>query len=1128
MGMTGSTSTPFWAASGLGLAAALSGARSAWLGVFFGSYASAWVSLTGDVAGALTVAASDTAGAWLAAAIYRGAQNSLPWLGAWRNGFALFGAGLIVSLLSALFGANTLAWLYVLPEAVADDVWTSWFLGDSLGLIIAGPVFISLAACAQRPTWPSRRTVLGMLATWVLSALVLGLIVSLPDSSGWIFLTLFLPAIAYYYLDERTVSLSVLTTVLGLFFIVKKFNVQLVLGDADVNRTYLAAFVATFAFFWQFLMNQRGRKLRGLALAITLLPVLLVPLFFQRMQMTLRQQYGERLEQFASEIDRSMAGFADKFRNHFLPIVDKLRDHPSMGIIDWQLYLASLKLNTELPGLNAVSVVYPVKSEELNSFFSAAHSRGINLSNLIGPDGSARAFGAPGFEHFIATLSYGTRRGSLSGIDFSGPEECRDALDRSRSTGLPHLVVPMFQGSRRNHRRGEKLILFIPIFKGLPIHETSELRRQALVCWLSVEFSAGYLAAISPRKTHFVSSVYDGPQVRREALLFEAAAIGGTGGYLMPKITVATKIFERTFSLVCEGNLENLKLLGTRPIWGVLSAILAGLFLGGLVHDRVNEKIAVESQVRERTKELELANLALVEGKLQIRKLALVASEAKTPILLIDSAMLIEWANESFSDLYGYTLAEVKGKKMKDILPGDRSDISSLGPAADQFYQKGDPVIYEILHYTKAREEVWVSVSLRPVLDAHGKLERAVAVITDLREVNRAARQMKIALGLAEEASVAKSTLIANISHELRTPLNVIMGQVQLMQAGTYGPIHDRQQGPLLSIQQGSKHLLDLIGDLLDLSKARAGMLQLAVGPVEIAKLADFVRSIVAASAAIKEIALSVELRHQTNLVEGDELRLRQILINVVGNAIKFAPRGGRVTLKIEEAADPSELLFHVIDNGPGIAAKDRESIFREFEQGEGSGVAGGTGLGLAISRQLATLHKGGLTVVSEVGRGSTFTLRLPIRPPAAVPDSAPVAEIAVTAPRHSAPADALILAVDDYEVNLELLGLYLEGEGYRVILESSGEAAIAAACARKPNLILMDVKMAGMGGLEAIRQLKLNPQTRNIPVISLTAFAGAADVDICLAAGASDYLAKPLDFSELGRKIAHHLSARL
>ncbi len=545
-------------------------------------------------------------------------------------------------------------------------------------------------------------------------------------------------------------------------------------------------------------------------------------------------------------------------------------------------------------------------------------------------------------------------------------------------------------------------------------------------------------------------------------------------------------------------------------------------------NNRANEQIVLESQVRERTKELELATLALAEGKLKIRKLTLVAAEAKTPILLLDSAMRIEWANENFSNLYGYTLADVQGKQTRAILPGDRSDLSSLGPAFDQVYKNGEAVIYQILHYTKTREEIWVSVSLRPVLDAHGKLEHALAVITDLREVNRAARQMNIALGLAEAASVAKSTLLANISHELRTPLNTIMAQLQLMQAGTYGPINDRQQGPLLSIQQGSKHLLDLIGDLLDLSKARAGMLQLAVGPVEIAKLADFVRSIVAASAAMKEVALSVELRHQTNFVEGDELRLRQILINLVGNAIKFAPRGGRVTLKIEEAADPSELLFHVIDNGPGIAAKDRESIFREFEQGEGSGVAGGTGLGLAISRQLATLHKGGLTVVSEVGRGSTFTLRLPIRPPAAVPDSAPVAEIAVTAPRHSAPADALILAVDDYEVNLELLGLYLEGEGYRVILESSGEAAIAAACARKPNLILMDVKMAGMGGLEAIRQLKLNPQTRNIPVISLTAFAGAADVDICLAAGASDYLAKPLDFSELGRKIAHHLSARL
>ena len=183
----------------------------------------------------------------------------------------------------------------------------------------------------------------------------------------------------------------------------------------------------------------------------------------------------------------------------------------------------------------------------------------------------------------------------------------------------------------------------------------------------------------------------------------------------------------------------------------------------------------------------------------------------------------------------------------------------------------------------------------------------------------------------------------------------------------------------------------------------------------------------------------------------------------------------------------------------------------------------------MPIARRLAVMHGGALTVVSELGRGSTFTLRLPIL----VPDTPPVPESPAPAapeiPRAQPipPHEALILAVDDFDINLEILCMYLQGEGYQVIQATSGEEAIAQAQDRQPDLILMDVKMSGMDGLEATRRLKADPTTRDIPIISLTAFAGAADTERCFAAGAADHVSKPIDFPELGRKVARHLTPR-
>ena len=239
-------------------------------------------------------------------------------------------------------------------------------------------------------------------------------------------------------------------------------------------------------------------------------------------------------------------------------------------------------------------------------------------------------------------------------------------------------------------------------------------------------------------------------------------------------------------------------------------------------------------------------------------------------------------------------------------------------------------------------------------------------------------------------------------------------------------------------------------------------------------------------------------------MVEADPLRLKQILLNLLSNAVKFTPAGGRITLRVAETDSPHELVLTVTDTGSGVSPSDHERIFCEFEQVKANSSSPfiGTGLGLSIARRFAKRHGGRITLESALGEGSRFSLLLPIRMASATPQSATPQS---ATPQSSKPEDFLILAVEDYPANLELLCGYLELHGYRVAQATNGLEAITQATTLQPHLILMDVKMPGIDGLEATRRLKADPRTKDIPVVMLTAFARAADVEAALkAAGES------------------------
>jgi signal transduction histidine kinase/ActR/RegA family two-component response regulator len=374
----------------------------------------------------------------------------------------------------------------------------------------------------------------------------------------------------------------------------------------------------------------------------------------------------------------------------------------------------------------------------------------------------------------------------------------------------------------------------------------------------------------------------------------------------------------------------------------------------------------------------------------------------------------------------------------------------------------------------------------------------------------------------AEAANHAKSAFLANMSHEIRTPMNGILGMAELLERTS---LSAEQHDYADTIRQSGRALLALINDILDLAKVEAGKMQLHAETFDPAELLRDVARLFRAGAADKGLDLHVETPPDApRPVLGDALRVRQILANLTGNAVKFTERGS-VTLRLKVEANG--LRYEIEDTGIGIAAPEIPRLFDVFTQAQSGSPRkfDGTGLGLAISQKFATLMGGRIDVVSEPTRGSTFTFTValpvssqPVIAPVAVPSSTPGTTIG-----------ARILVVEDNLVNQKLVRIMLDRLGCQCEMASSGAEALSMAAHRAYDLVLMDWQMPEMDGLETARRLQtLWGPHGGAPIVAVTASAMSGDREACLAAGMSDYLPKPIDMATLAQVVERWTSGRI
>ena len=558
-------------------------------------------------------------------------------------------------------------------------------------------------------------------------------------------------------------------------------------------------------------------------------------------------------------------------------------------------------------------------------------------------------------------------------------------------------------------------------------------------------------------------------------------------------------------------------------VWNAWLFSIVGLFatsmLGALLLTMTGHTRRVEGAVRDRTAELEtemrerqVTEAALRESEQRFRS---IFNTVPIGVVYTDLQGRVRQPNPAYCRLTGYSHEELVQMSVRQYSHADDH------PADEEFFGRlvrGEIPMYRRhkRYVTKDGRTVWVNESVALLRDANGTPHRTVGVVEDITEHLRL-REAEQAREAAEASNRAKSDFLSRMSHELRTPLNAMLGFAQLMNMDERTPLSQRQQQWVSQIQRAGWHLLEMINDVLDLSRIESGTVKLLIEPLDVAEIARASVALVEAEAGKRGLQIEVAPPSPPGAllaVNGDATRVKQILTNLLSNAVKYNREGGRVRLACR-AASTGTVEVEVSDTGLGMSEAQLADLFQPFNRlGRERSGQEGTGIGLVIAKRLAELMGGALRARSVENEGSTFVLTLPrIVDPDTMPSG--LDEIATTGdPGYHR---RRVHYIEDNETNAEVMrGILQQRPQVELEISPTGLDGLARVKQRRPDLVLLDMHLPDIDGLELLRHLQADPLTASVPVVIVSADALAGQIEDALKAGARRYLTKPVSVGEV------------
>ena len=548
---------------------------------------------------------------------------------------------------------------------------------------------------------------------------------------------------------------------------------------------------------------------------------------------------------------------------------------------------------------------------------------------------------------------------------------------------------------------------------------------------------------------------------------------------------------------------------------------------------QVEAREKLERSVEERTQDL----ATLTED------LRRIIETANAPIFGIDTEGRVNEWNQAAERITGYSKDTVMGRLFVEEYIGEETR-DSVSRVLDKALAGEATTNYEFPIYTKAGRRVDLLLNASPRRDGEGRVIGVISIgqdITEIKafqaelegEVDARTQELRQSLQRIETANIQlaeanrhKSRFLSSMSHELRTPLNSIIGFSDLLGEELFGGLNAKQHEYIKDIKTSGKQLLELINDLLDTARIDSGTMELNLEVLRPGDLLEAPIRMFQVQAHSKGIDLGQIVDPGLDELVGDRRRLRQVVLNFLSNALKYTPAGGKIEVRATKQDNLARIS--VADTGVGIQPDQAQRLFSEFYQADRKRdeALGGVGLGLALSRRLVELHGGEIGVESELDKGSTFWFTVPIRGKISADES--VEEQTPKEALTAVPVGKRILVAEDNETNLTLVLDILSAYDHRVTVARNGREAVDLARSSKPELILMDVRMPMMGGLEATRELRAMPEFAEIPIIALTASVGEDAEQRCLEAGCTAYLPKPIAIKELRAALTKYLTSSL